>query len=166
MKREVRLPSLDESGFLEIRFESIGGLGAHLAGQILAEAGVLKMGLNGAHFSSYGSEKKGSPVRSYVRLCAPEQEVRTSSPVESPHLIAVFHEALLKNPLTTAGLRSGGTLIVNTGKKEGLLQEHAFPETARICALDALKMEGKNRGLSRERIEDEIQLRHKRDRYE
>ncbi|MFN7086123.1 MAG: 2-oxoacid:acceptor oxidoreductase family protein, partial [Burkholderiales bacterium] len=54
--------------FFEIRLESIGGLGAHAAGQVLATAAVLRMNLNGAHFSSYGSEKKGSLVRSFVRL--------------------------------------------------------------------------------------------------
>jgi len=61
----VSLPKGDR--FFEIRFESIGGLGAHAAGQVLASAAVLKMGLNGAHFSSYGSEKKGSLVRSFGR---------------------------------------------------------------------------------------------------
>ena len=45
------LPGAGDDGFFGIRFESIGGLGAHLAGQILAEAGVLRQGLNGAHFS-------------------------------------------------------------------------------------------------------------------
>ena len=60
----------DRDGFFGIRFESIGGLGAHLAGQMLAEAGVLRQGLNGSHFSSYGSEKKGTPVKSFVRFAA------------------------------------------------------------------------------------------------
>ena len=46
--------------FFEIRFESIGGLGAHAAGQVLAGAAVLRLGMNGAAFSSYGSEKKGA----------------------------------------------------------------------------------------------------------
>ena len=55
-------PGIDLPGsgpFFEIRFESIGGLGAHAAGQVIAAAAVLRMGLNGSHFSSYGSEKKG-----------------------------------------------------------------------------------------------------------
>jgi pyruvate ferredoxin oxidoreductase gamma subunit len=56
--------------FFELRFESIGGLGAHAAGQILATTAVLRMGLNGAHFSSYGSEKKGSAIKSFIRLGA------------------------------------------------------------------------------------------------
>ena len=44
----VSLPRTDR--FFEIRFESIGGLGAHAAGQVLATAVVLRMGLNGANF--------------------------------------------------------------------------------------------------------------------
>ena len=48
----VSLPGAGDDGFFGIRLESIGGLGAHLAGKMLAEAGVLRQGLNGAHFSS------------------------------------------------------------------------------------------------------------------
>lgn len=36
----VQLPKVNELGFFEIRLESIGGLGANLAGKMLAEAGV------------------------------------------------------------------------------------------------------------------------------
>ena len=107
----VPLPHADR--FFEIRFESIGGLGAHAAGQILATAAVLRMGLNGAHFSSYGSEKKGSLVRSFVRLGATDRPIRTSAPVEAPDAIVVFHAALLRNPATFAGLRKDGTFIYN-----------------------------------------------------
>ena len=55
----------------EIRFESIGGLGAHVAGKIVAGAAVLRMNINGSHFSSYGSEKKGQPTTYYLSA-APE----------------------------------------------------------------------------------------------
>ena len=90
----------DPSGFFEIRFESIGGLGAHAAGQILARAAVLKMNLNGSHFSSYGSEKKGSVVRSYIRLTAADKPIRTSAPIDSPDVIVVFHGALMEQDVT------------------------------------------------------------------
>jgi pyruvate ferredoxin oxidoreductase gamma subunit len=103
-----------EDGFFGVRLESIGGLGAHLAGQLLAEAAVLHQGLNGAHFSSYGSEKKGSPVKSYVRFCAGDQAVRTSSPIDRPQVVAVFHEALAGDPSITSGLSTDSTVIVNT----------------------------------------------------
>jgi len=106
--RDLR-PGAD--GFFGIRFESIGGLGAHLAGQMLGEAGVLRQGLNGSHFSSYGSEKKGTPVKSFVRFCAPDRAIRTNSPVETPQVVAVFHEALAKSMDLTAGLVPDGTLV-------------------------------------------------------
>nr|WP_272503414.1 2-oxoacid:acceptor oxidoreductase family protein [Brachyspira hyodysenteriae] len=43
---------------------------------MLAEVGVLSQGYYGAAFSSYGSEKKGSPVKSFVRFS--EEEVRVT----------------------------------------------------------------------------------------
>lgn len=124
--------------FFEVRFESIGGLGAHAAGQVLAAAAVLKLGLNGAHFSSYGSEKKGSPIRSFVRLGPADQPIRTSAPVEAPDVIVVFHAALLRNPVTFAGLKAGGTLIYNAppGPAPDVLA--ALPRTARVLRVDAL----------------------------
>lgn len=125
--------------FFEIRFESIGGLGAHAAGQVLASAAVLRMGLNGAHFSSYGSEKKGSLVRSFVRLGPADRPIRTSAPVESPDGIVVFHAALLRNPATFGGLRKDGVLIYNSpaGPVPDALAA-LLPKTARVARVDAL----------------------------
>ncbi len=94
-------------GFFGIRLESIGGLGAHLAGQMLAEAVVLRQGLNASHFSSYGSEKKGTPVKSFVRIAPSDRAIRTSSPVETPQVVAVFHEALGRLGRRARG-RAGG----------------------------------------------------------
>ncbi|MDP6567767.1 MAG: 2-oxoacid:acceptor oxidoreductase family protein [Alphaproteobacteria bacterium] len=135
MDNHGSLPCPDR--FFELRFESIGGLGAHAAGQILATAAVLRMGLNGAHFSSYGSEKKGSLIRSFIRLGRPEQRIRTSAPVESPDVIVVFHPALLDRPATLAGIRAGGTLIF-TGPAgappKGLAR---LPDTVRVIRIDA-----------------------------
>ena len=136
--RHVPLPGADEYGFFGIRFESIGGLGAHLAGKILAEAGVLGQGLNGSHFSSYGSEKKGSPVKSFVRLCRAGQEVRTSSPIETPQIVAVFHEALARYFDVAAGLGPTGTLIVNTRKSPEEIRETLHLESGTVAVLDAL----------------------------
>ncbi len=96
MNREASVP--DITGFFEIRFESIGGLGAHAAGQIVASAAVLRMGLNGSHFSSYGSEKKGSVVRSFVRLAAAGRAIRSSAPIETPDVVVVFPQRAARTP--------------------------------------------------------------------
>jgi 2-oxoacid:acceptor oxidoreductase gamma subunit (pyruvate/2-ketoisovalerate family) len=134
------LPVVDEFGFYEIRLDSIGGLGAHLAGQILGEAAVLKMGLNALHFSSYGSEKKGSPIRSFVRFAESNREIRSCSPVERPHLVAVFHDALLRTPGALAGLRAKGVLILNTRKQLEDLERFGLPTDCSIYRIDALSI--------------------------
>ena len=138
MNQAVSLPT--SGRFFEIRLESIGGLGAHAAGQILASSAVLRMGLNGAHFSSYGSEKKGSLVRSYVRLGPADRPIRTSAPVDTPDAIVVFHAALLRNPATFGGLYRDGTFIYNAPKSKAPAPEEleALPSTARVMRVDAL----------------------------
>lgn len=108
------LPQNKDKGCYEIRLESIGGLGANLAGKMLAESGVLGLGLNGAHFSSYGSEKKGSPVKSNIRFSEPDKEIRDHSPLEQPDVIGIFHESLYKTVPVISGLASDGIVLVNS----------------------------------------------------
>jgi pyruvate ferredoxin oxidoreductase gamma subunit len=132
------IPGSGPDGFFSIRFESIGGLGEHLAGQLLAESCVLRQGLNGSQFSSYGSEKKGTPVRSFLRFCAPEHEIRTSSPVETPQLVAVFHEALLQSQPVTAGLSRTGTIVANTRSTPDAVRDALALEDGTVAVLDAL----------------------------
>jgi len=134
----VPRPAPRDTRFLELRFESIGGLGAHAAGQVLASAAVLRMQMNGAHFSSYGSEKKGSLIRSFVRLGPRDVPIRTSAPVESPDGIVVFHGALLGNPATFGGLRSHGVFIYNAPPGPPPPALAAIPRTATAVRVDAL----------------------------
>lgn len=108
------LPKKNKLGFYEIRLESIGGLGANLAGKMLAEAGVIGQGLNGTNFSSYGSEKKGTPVKSFIRFSEPDVEIHDHSPVEEPHVIGIFHEALYKTIDVVSGLLPDGVVLVNS----------------------------------------------------
>ena len=53
--------------YFEIRLESIGGLGANLCGKMLGELGVKYLDVNSSSFSSYGSEKTGTPVKGFIR---------------------------------------------------------------------------------------------------
>ena len=48
--------------YYEIRLESIGGLGANLCGKMLGELALKYLDLNSTNFSSYGSEKTGTPI--------------------------------------------------------------------------------------------------------
>lgn len=134
------LPRKNELGFFEIRLESIGGLGANLAGKMLAEAGVLGLGLNGSNFSSYGSEKKGSPVKAFVRFCDADTEIRDHSPIEQPHVIGVFHEALYKTINVVSGLPADGIVLVNSGRKFDIVKDDLKLEYGTLAVVDALKI--------------------------
>jgi pyruvate ferredoxin oxidoreductase gamma subunit len=131
------LPRTNSQGYYEIRLESIGGLGAHMAGQTLAEAAVLGMGLDGTHFSSYGSEKKGSAVRSFVRLADRGHGIRTSAPVDRPHLVGIFHEALSRTQNVVDGLQPDGVLVVNTHRDPGTEARRLSVAGVTLAVVDA-----------------------------
>lgn len=103
-----------ESGkdYYEIRLESIGGLGANLCGKMLGELGVKYLDLNSSSFSSYGSEKTGTPVKGFIRYCDKEKEIRVHSPVVEPDLLVIFHQALLKDKSVLKGCGKETAVIV------------------------------------------------------
>jgi pyruvate ferredoxin oxidoreductase gamma subunit len=139
--KAVKLPVKNELGFFEIRMESIGGLGANVAGKILTEAAIIGMGMNGAGFASYGSEKKGTPVKAFVRICEADQKVRINSPVEEPHVLAIFHEALAKSVPVTAGVVPGKTtVILNTRKSPGEARDFLKLQGGTVGVVDAMEI--------------------------
>lgn len=136
----VSLPAVNENGCYEIRLESIGGLGANLCGKLLGELGAVYLGLNSAAFSSYGSEKRGSPVKSYVRWSAPEQNILHNSPIERPHLLVLFHQALSKALPVTAGVDENCTLVVNTDSSPAQIREELQLYAGTVFCINALEL--------------------------
>jgi len=134
------LPVTNDLGYYEMRLESIGGMGANLAGAMLAEACILKMGFNGLCFASYGSEKKGTPVKSFLRLCAPDQEVTDNAPVERPHLLGIFAEQLIGNVPITQGARKGGVVVINSSRTPAEVVDLLKLPGCRVFAVDALRI--------------------------
>lgn len=139
-KEIVKLPKVNEEGFYEIRLESIGGLGANLAGKMLAEALMIGMGYNGCNFASYGSEKKGSPVKSYIRICDPDKEVWINGPVLRPHLLAIFHENLLKTYNVTNGIYEDSIVLLNSHESPDKAKELLKLNSGVIGTIDAIKI--------------------------
>ncbi len=143
----ITLPKVNDLGFFEIRLESIGGLGANLAGKMLAESGVVGAGLNGVSFSSYGSEKKGSAVKAHIRFCLPETNIRDTSPVERPHVVGIFHESLAKTVNVVSGIYEDSLVLVNSTKSPAELKEKFNMIGGTIAVVDAIgiALEEKNR---------------------
>ncbi len=144
---QTTLPITNENGYFEIRLESIGGLGANLCGKMLGELGALFLDLNASSFSSYGSEKRGSPVKAFIRWCGGDKPVRINSPVVSPHILAIFHEGLLSTYPVLDGVTQDTRIVLATSlsEKEAKARYHITAGT--LFCLDALKiaMETKSR---------------------
>lgn len=134
------LPVTNENGYFEMRLESIGGLGANLCGKMLGELGVLNLSLNASSFSGYGSEKRGSPVKAYIRFCDAKQPIRINSPVVTPHILCIFHEGLLGKLPVLDGVNTDTKIILNTPlSPEEACAKWDVGEGALYC-LDALKI--------------------------
>ena len=147
MEYHVDLPKTNENGYYEIRLESIGGLGANLSGKLLGELGAVYMGLNAASFSSYGSEKRGSPVKAFIRYARPDTEIGINSPVESPHILGLFHEAMIGKSAVAAGVTEETSLVINTDAPPEEIRERMKLYGGTVYCVDALKiaMESKTR---------------------
>lgn len=140
MNQSFKLPLTEYKDCFEIRLESIGGLGANLCGKMLGELGALYLELNASNFSSYGSEKRGSPVKAFIRWCSPEKELRITTPVEHPDILAIFHEALLGKCPVLTGVTSSSRIILNTPLSPAEAAKKYQITAGQLYCLDALTL--------------------------
>lgn len=147
MYTPVTLPVTNEYGYFEIRLESIGGLGANLCGKMLGELGALYLSLNSLSFSSYGSEKRGSPVKSYIRWSPASHPLRINSPVLQPHVLGIFHEGLIWTYPVLDGISADTKIVLNTPLSCDEAAEKYNIPTGTLYCLDALSiaMESRSR---------------------
>ncbi len=144
-KLTTALPYINTDGYYEIRMESIGGLGANLCGKLLGELGAVYLGFNSASFSSYGSEKRGSAVKSYIRWCEQEKDILINSPVEEPSMLVLFHESLSKNLPVTAGVKENSIVVVNTGCTPDEIRNKLKLYAGTVCCVNALELAMKSK---------------------
>lgn len=147
MYTPVTPPVTNEYGYFEIRLESIGGLGANLCGKMLGELGALYLSLNSLSFSSYGSEKRGSPVKSYIRWSPASHPLRINSPVLQPHVLGIFHEGLIGTYPVLDGISADTKIVLNTPLSCDEAAEKYNISTGTLYCLDALSiaMESRSR---------------------
>lgn len=128
---------------ISIRLESIGGLGANLVGNLLGEMAVNELHLNASSFASYGSEKRGSLVRSYIRICREDEEIKENTPILYPDILVLFHSVLLKNPQVLQGTNENTIVIVNIPEEE---KERIDVQSGKIICIDATEIALKTNG--------------------
>jgi len=115
---------------LEIVLRGRGGMGVVTAGEILVKAAVLE-GKYGQSIPSYGGERRGAPVTSYVRLS--DEPIYIHREVYNADLIGVFDPSLFKvmNPLE--GLKEDGILVINTKTPQKLWKKTFYLDAVEIA---------------------------------
>ena len=116
----------------EIRLHGRGGQGLVKASHLVVRTAV-ETGHYGQFIPFFGVERKGSPVFGFRRLS--EEPIRRKTQVYTPDVLVILDDTLLHLPATCAGLRPGGTIIINTAHGRDRLR---LPEQAgTVAAVDA-----------------------------
>jgi len=83
-------------------------------------------------FPHFGGERRGAPVAAFVRIA--EEEVRLRSRVYHPDIVVVLDRQTLESTDVTAGVKEGGTIIINSRKRA---DEFEFSDRFRVAVVDA-----------------------------
>jgi pyruvate ferredoxin oxidoreductase gamma subunit len=105
-----------------------------LAAELLAVA-AFEDGKYGQAFPAFGGERRGAPVKAFVRLDS--QPIRLRHRVNHPKLLLVLDPSLLELPDLLAGLPAGGLALVNSEKA---VQQLAWSAPLRAAAIPATRI--------------------------
>jgi 2-oxoacid:acceptor oxidoreductase gamma subunit (pyruvate/2-ketoisovalerate family) len=125
---------------IEVRWHGRGGQGAVTAAMILAEAAYIDgyKGVTAAPF--FGAERRGAPVLASNRFG--REPVKTFSLVESPDVVVVLDETLLRVVNVASGLKPDGIVIINTARPPDAFELNAAVNIATTNALECARDAG------------------------
>lgn len=105
---------------MEIRLHGRGGQGGVTCAKIVAAVHA-RLGKSVQTFGDYASERTGAPVRAYTRVS--DQHITNRNKVYRPDHVLVLDNTLLGDDVV-AGLRAGGTLIIDSPEPPSAFSEH------------------------------------------
>lgn len=114
----------------EIRIHGRGGQGGVTAAEMLAKAAA-KEGKWVQAIPFFGAERRGAPVKAFVRFA--DETILVRSQVYNPDYVMVLDAALLDIVDVTEGMKEQGIVIVNTRKPP---QDISLPGK-RVATVDA-----------------------------
>jgi len=123
---------------IEIRFHGRGGQGAVIASKILASA-LFKEGKYAQAFPAFGAERRGAPVMAFTRF--DKKTITRRSQVYEPDHVVVLDEPILEVVDVTAGLKTGGWVLINTPKPSSAFKKLA---NFRVATVDANRIAQEN----------------------
>ncbi len=124
-------------GTIEIRWHGRGGQGAKTAALLLADV-AFKTGAYVQGFPEYGPERMGAPITAYNRLS--DHLIRIHSNIYDPDLVMVLDETLLFAVDVTAGLKTEGTIVINTKQTADEVRGSLNGYEGKVLAFDACKI--------------------------
>jgi pyruvate ferredoxin oxidoreductase gamma subunit len=127
----------------QIRIHGRGGQGVVTAAELIAIA-AFKDGYFAQAFPSFGVERTGAPIESFVRI--DEREIKTREHVYEPDYLIIQDASLLNTEDLTRGCNEKTIAIINTEKEKedieiNLNKENIYIIDATKIALDII---GKN----------------------
>lgn len=124
--------SVSSQSLVEIVFHGRGGQGAVTAANLLVAA-ALNDGNKGVQaFPFFGAERRGAPVRAFARIS--DQEIHLRSEVYHPDIVIVLDESIMGLVDVLKGLKSEGTILLNTTKKPS---DFEFSKRYHVATVDA-----------------------------
>lgn len=106
---------------LEIRWHGRGGQGAVTSAEMVAQAAIAE-NRYGQAFPSFGPERRGAPVQSFLRVST-SQPIRIRAEINEPDAVVVLDPGLLSIVNVTSGLKKGGLVIINSRKTADQLRK-------------------------------------------
>ena len=127
----------------QIRIHGRGGQGVVTAAELIAISAFYE-GKESQAFPSFGVERTGAPIESYVRI--DKHPIRTREQVYGPDILIIQDATLLDTINVTKGCNKDTIAIVNSTKNKSelnidLAEENIFVVDATKIALDVI---GKN----------------------
>ncbi|MCC6669885.1 MAG: 2-oxoacid:acceptor oxidoreductase family protein [Planctomycetes bacterium] len=119
---------------VEFRLHGRGGQGGVTCAKILAAA-YAAQGKSVQTFGDYAGERSGAPVRAYTRIS--DAPITNRNKVYEPHHLVVLDHHLL-GPDVFAGLRPGGTVLLNT--PEPMAAYRGTYESFTLATVDATRI--------------------------
>ncbi|HUU07912.1 MAG TPA: 2-oxoacid:acceptor oxidoreductase family protein [Dehalococcoidales bacterium] len=125
---------VDINQLVEIRWHGRGGQGAVTSAELLARAAIDE-GKYAQAFPSFGPERRGAPVLSFVRVDS-QQPIRNRAGIQEPDVVVVLDTTLLAITKITAGLKADGIVVINTRKPVAELRRE-FGINCPLATVDA-----------------------------
>jgi pyruvate ferredoxin oxidoreductase gamma subunit len=121
---------------IEVRFHGRGGQGAVTSAELMAQTAV-GMGKCAQAFPSFGPERRGAPVTSFLRIS--DERIRIREKVYEPDVVIVLDPTVMSVTKVDSGLKKDGTLIINTTHPVKELRRQ-FGFTQKIATIDAMSI--------------------------